>query len=61
MRKILLKIRLSNFLNQQDKFSWNLMPFVQKLIMKIIGEIPYTAHGAQITPPAFFVVMLILG
>ena len=35
-------------------------------LIKNIGEIPYTAHGAQITPPPFlflfiFVFMLILG
>ena len=34
---------------------------------RVIGEIPYTAHGAQIPPPLifdfclFFVFMLILG
>ncbi len=34
-------------------------------VMKHLGGIPYTAHGAQIIPPPyfylFFVVMLILG
>ncbi len=33
------------------------------IIMRIIGGIPYTGHGAQITPPLFFIFCfkLILG
>ena len=38
---------------------------MKHLKYKITGGIPYTAHGAQITPPPlfllFFVFMLILG
>ena len=30
-----------------------------KIVIKYDGEIPYTAHGAQITPPLLFLILFI--